>query len=326
MHISKLKTLKWTVGIGAFFVGAIFLYSLRAPVLPYAAEEIGFTVEKGEGLSVIAGHLKQERLIRSSWAFKALAVLRRSARTLKPGTYTMSARMSANEILTYLENGKNAEEIVRVLDGATIFETDRVLADAGVLKKGTLIAFAKKSTEPLEGKLFPDTYRLFRDADVATVVEKLTARFHEQADAILDADSRNRERNLILASLLEKEVPDIEERRVVAGILLKRVAEGMPLQVDASVCYAKEIAAQADVRCYPLTALDMQAPSPYNTYQHKGWPPGPIGSPGVSALTAAMDPVESPYWYYLSDPKTSRTIFSITLEEHTKNRVRYLKN
>ena len=106
----------------------------------------------------------------------------------------------------------------------------------------------------------------------------------------------------------------------------------MPLDVDATVCYAKLLenqasrpaASQVAQACYPLTALDFKIDSPYNTYLYRGLPPGPIGNPGVSAIMAAIHPVVSPYWYYLSDPKTGKTIFAKTLDEQTQNRVKYL--
>jgi UPF0755 protein len=105
----------------------------------------------------------------------------------------------------------------------------------------------------------------------------------------------------------------------------KRMNVGMKLQMDATLCYMKEVVAQAPLPCYPLTSLDFKYDSPYNTYLYKGLPPGPIGNPGTSSIRAALNPRPSPYWFYLSDPLTKRTVFSETLDEHEDNRVKYLK-
>jgi UPF0755 protein len=157
------------------------------------------------------------------------------------------------------------------------------------------------------------------------VVGEFTDNFNVKALPLLNADSKNAQRDLILASILEKEVPSSTDQKLIAGILLKRLAAGMPLDVDATVCYAKLLENPSPAAsCYPLTALDFKIDSPYNTYLYRGLPPGPIGNPGVSAIVAAIDPVSSPYWYYLSDPKTGKTIFAKTLDEQTQNRVKYL--
>jgi UPF0755 protein len=138
----------------------------------------------------------------------------------------------------------------------------------------------------------------------------------------LDRDAGNFSRNLILASLLEREVSDFKDRQIVAGILLKRLGVGMPLQVDATICYIKKSEGQED--CYPLQPADFKKDSPYNTYVNRGLPAGPIGNPGRAAIEAAMSPQKSAYWYYLSDPETGKTIFSETLDTHAANRVKYL--
>jgi UPF0755 protein len=129
----------------------------------------------------------------------------------------------------------------------------------------------------------------------------------------------------VLASLVEREVPLAEDQRRVAGILEKRLAVGMPLQVDATICHIKKIRAGSSVGCYPLSPLDFAVDSPYNTYLHMGLPPQPIGNPGIQAIMAVLDPLPSRYWYYLSDPATGKTVWSETLDEQEANRVKYLK-
>ncbi len=177
-----------------------------------------------------------------------------------------------------------------------------------------------------EGYLFPDTYRFYVGSDPQLVVQTLLDTFERKAAPILAKQPGAIEKNVIIASLLEKEVTSTEDRRIVAGILKKRLEAGMPLQVDATVCYAKKLISDAipGAPCYPLEPLDFKIDSPYNTYLYKGLPPGPIGNPGLDALTATVQAQASPYWFYLTDPATKRTIFSTTLAEHNVARKRYL--
>lgn len=125
-----------------------------------------------------------------------------------------------------------------------------------------------------------------------------------------------------LASLLEKEIPDYSERQIAAGILLKRLKAGMPLQVDAALVYIK--CGGKFLNCPALKEEDYKIDLPYNTYLYGGLPKGPICNPGLGAIKAVLSPQQSDYWYYLSDPKTKKTIFSKTLDEHNRNRTKYL--
>ena len=122
-------------------------------------------------------------------------------------------------------------------------------------------------------------------------------------------------------------MPDQNDQEIVAGIILKRLAEGIPLDIDATVCYAKLLGRPTSTaQACSLSPLDFKIESPYNTYLYKGLPPGPIGNPGTSAITAALHPQSSPYLYYLSDPATGKTIFAKTLDEQNQNRVKYLES
>jgi len=126
---------------------------------------------------------------------------------------------------------------------------------------------------------------------------------------------------MILASIVEKEVLDInDERAIVAGILLKREQAGMYLQVDSTLCYIKE-----KLVCKEVIPSDKELNSPYNTYKNKGFPPGPISNPGLSAIKVALFPKSSKYWYFISDPETGGTVFAQTLDEHTQNIVKCLR-
>jgi UPF0755 protein len=322
----------WVVGLLAALL-AFFFYSLEPRDLPYRARTVEFEVSAGEGFQEIIDRLYAAQLTRTSWAVKVYAVLSGSATKLRAGRYLLSSGLTSEAIVRRLADGAMEEIEVRIPEGATRYEADETLARAGViLERGDLVAYDDQespgSFSIFEGRLFPDSYRFFRESHPADVVKKLLAAFDRKAHPLISGDNPSDSeysKRLIMASILEKEVPHADDRRIVAGILLKRLRAGMPLQVDATVCYAKQVAARAPVPCLPITSADLALPSPYNTYVHRGLPPGPIGSPGTDALIAAMNPQSSPYWFYLSDPKTHRTIFSATLEEHAKNISRYLR-
>jgi len=168
--------------------------------------------------------------------------------------------------------------------------------------------------------LLPDTYYFFRSTKVKEVAEKILDNF---ADKVLPVIGSSNEiiTTVTVASLLEKEVPDYKEQEIVVGILNKRLTVNMPLQIDAALMYAK---CGSYKGCPSLTKSDYNMDSPYNTYRYAGLPPQPIANPSLGAIKSATNPVLSEYWYYLSDPKTGKTIFSKTFQEHNDNRVIYL--
>ena len=133
-----------------------------------------------------------------------------------------------------------------------------------------------------------------------------------------------------MASMLEKEVKDFEAKKLVSGILWKRLENGISLQVDATITYlaGKKTTHPEGVASRPYGARisieDLQIDSPYNTYKYKGLPLGPISNPGLESILAAIYPKESDFWYYLSTPD-GKTIFSKTLQEHNLAKAKYLR-
>lgn len=290
-----------------------------------AQESITFSVDKGESFRSIANRLSEAGIIRSSSAFKIYALVTGGASKLKPGIYELKQSMSMPEIMSELVGGPEGDITVVIQDSASVYEIDKILAEAGILlNEGELPKFALK--ENLEGRLFPDTYRFFYGSEVEDVVEKFSENFKRKTAELFGKISNDElNRVLILASLVEKEVPDYNERKVVAGILEKRLKAGMALQVDATICYIKKVRAYPNrTDCRSFAPLDFRRDSPYNTYLYRGLPPTPIGNPGISAIKAVLEAEKSPYWYYLSDPETKKTIFAKTLEEHNENRAKYL--
>ncbi|EKD23577.1 MAG: hypothetical protein ACD_81C00217G0006 [uncultured bacterium] len=315
--------------------GAAFADALK-PVSGGATvpEAIEFSVRPGMGGKEIAQELEDNHIIKSKTAFWTYSILTSNAGAFQPGIYTVGPEQSVRDIISLMTKGPLEVEVL-VTPGMTILEAEDVLVASKVLAEGDIVEFPIDTireqypflgdAEILEGFLFPDTYRFYPHSDPKLVVSKFLDNFEAKLAPLL-TDLRNPENNdtihwLIIASILEKEVTNKKEDQTVAGILEKRLAIGMPLQVDASIIYAK---CKRFMSCPALTRADFRIDSPYNSYLHKGLPPTPISNPGIDAISAARLPVRSNYLYYLSDPQTGQTIFSKTFEEHNANRTKYL--
>jgi UPF0755 protein len=173
----------------------------------------------------------------------------------------------------------------------------------------------------LEGFLFPDTYQISYSAGEKDIIRMMLANFDKKLTKDLREEIVRQNKTIFeivtMASLLEKEVRTAEDKKLVAGVLWKRLKNRIPLQVDAAVSY---ITGKKTVK---ITKEDTQIDSPYNTYKYLGLPLGPISNPGLESIKASIYPKESRYWYYLSTPE-GQTIFSRTLEEHNIAKAKYL--
>jgi UPF0755 protein len=323
--ISK-GTLVFTVaGVVAAIVIGFFVYNLGPVAAARDATPVVFEITRGESFRGIASDLYQRGLVKSDVAFESFSVIDYGqAFHLQPGLYQLSTGMSSPAILAELANTANRAVTVTIPEGSNLYEIDALLANELIIRRGDLINFKKDGN--LEGMLFPDTYEFFPGSSAEDVIQKFLQNYQTKAAPVLNGDAPDAAKNLVIASILEKEVSGAGDQAVIAGIIDKRLAAGMPLDMDATLCYAKFQANPTSAAgCYPITASDKQIDSPYNTYRNKGLPPAPIGSPGIQAIIAAMNPKSSPYWYYLSDPQTGKTIYAATLAEQVANQRRYLE-
>jgi UPF0755 protein len=167
----------------------------------------------------------------------------------------------------------------------------------------------------LEGYLFPDSYHLPQGLSEKEIADAFLNNFSNKTK-----DLNIPYKNLIIASILEKEVQTEIDKRMVADILWRRLKENIPLQVDATICYAQN---QSFIDCQ-LTEKAFKIDSQYNTYLYKGLPPSPICNPGLESIKAALNPLSNQSWYYLTDRKTGKTIYSKTYEDHLEMRQKYL--
>ena len=171
----------------------------------------------------------------------------------------------------------------------------------------------------LEGYLFPDTYRVWEDAMPAGLIKKqLDAFAWRFASSTIEPDLaplKTLDDVVILASIIEREVPDTDDRRIVAGIFLNRLRDGMALQSDATITF---VTGSTGTR---TTAKELAIRSPYNTYAHAGLPPGPVCNPGSIAIESVLHPKHTAYRYFLTD-RAGKVLYAKTFAEHKRNRLR----
>jgi len=310
---------KISIAAIVFFVLAGFsgYFFLSAPKdFPSGA---AIVIEKGMGLAEISDKLKREGFIRNKYAFALYARAFNKSKKIKYGKYLFNEPVSVFSLTGRLTKGEFGFKPVKitVTEGLTAKDIAELFLAVkppfGGLTAKIFENFDKEEflekTENLEGYLFPDTYLFLPGAETGQIIGTMADNFKNKAgDAAKDI--------VIMASLIEKEVPDSGDRKIVSGILWKRLKLGMALQVDAVFPY---ITGKREV-----LLDDLKIDSPYNTYLHKGLPPGPISNPGLDAIKAARNPKESPYLYYLSG-NDGKTRFAKTYEEHLRNKEKYLK-
>lgn len=320
-----LEKFKFKIGLVIFLIFCIFvfyiLYYLFLPI--NIQKEIFFKIEKGQSFFEITNNLKNQNLIKSKFAFIVWGILSGDFLKIKNGTHKLEGNYSIFKLFNILTSAYNTYTKVLIPEGSNIYEIDKILSLNHILKEGDLITFIKTNNLNIEGTLMSDTYLFFYDSKPEEVIAKMQTNFNNKILPLL-LKSENPTFTLILASLLEKESPFFEDKKIIAGILLKRLENNMPLQVDATICYIKDLKQNRTTPCLPLEALDFKINSPYNTYIYKGLPPAPIANPGEDSILAALNPQKSNYWYYLSDPKTKKAVFSETYNEHKKNIKIYL--
>lgn len=340
--------MRFLFSLGACLVlllgAAYFFYGLQPVATGLSPETAGeeemregtvvrFTIAKGEGFREIGGKLSQADLVRSLSVFKLYALLAGRAQRFQPGVFDLSSTMSVPEIVRVLTAGSQGDALVTIPEGSSLKDIDGILAESGVIRKGALAALRPEtfvlefpllaSATSLEGLLFPDTYYFEVDSTAESVARRMLENFMRKGMPLIENEADWYD-TLILASLLEREVITFADRQTVAGILLKRIRIGIPLQVDATISYAKCAGSYRECENVRIGRDDLDFPSPYNTYTRQGFPPTPIANPGTATLRAAAEPVASPYLYYLSASGTHETIFSRTLDEHNANRAKYL--
>lgn len=295
-----------------------------------------FEIKKGEGNAQIATNLQDKEIISNKIYFWFYLKTHDLLNKIYPGDYLLNGDMTIPEIAVIITNPKKVYEKVLFKEGWTAKQMAEELKNHGfddaafldmvnnpsqdILSQFSVLADEPKSAT-LEGYLFPDTYYFSREATPEGILKKILNNTEIKVNSDLRTEIKKQGKSIFdiitMASIIEREVKTDDDRALVSGLFWNRIVVGQPLQSDATLSYI--YSDKVDAHSLAQTKVD----SPYNTYQNKGLPIGPVANPGLSSINAAIYPKNSAYSYFLSDPKTGQTIFSETFEEHVANKFKY---
>lgn len=323
------------VAVIALAAAAVVVYGFSAP-MSRDAQRMEVVIAEGATVASIADDLEEKKLIRSPFFFTLYANITGKTAQLQAGTYAISSGDSIKYIVNQLSDGEGSNTDVKITiiegwkkndirgylkaQGLDVSDFDMVTAETSLIPAGSLLRGGLPKDATLEGYLFPDTYFVYRNSSTQDIVEKMIGNFEQRLTPDTQKKIKNQDRSfydvLTLASIVEKEVSGSQDRRIAAGIFLKRLDDQYPLESDATVNY---VTGKKTTR---PSGDDLQTQSAYNTYQHVGLPPGPICNPSIDAIEAVLDAAPTEYYFFLTTP-TNETVFSKTFEEHLQNRATY---
>lgn len=301
------------------FLGFAFLYLdvVKAPAsFPHGKV---VRIQEGQTLEDVAQLLEERGVVRSSFWFKNIAILLGDQHGVIAGDYFFTRDRNLFEVTHMVMAGDFGLEPIKVTipEGASVKEIAIILSNRfNIFDPVRFVELAQDK----EGYLFPDTYYFLPNISEASVLEVLEETFTHKLEEIrpkLEEFGRPLEEVITMASIIEREARTPESRRIISGILWRRIAMGMPLQVDVTFDYIN------GKNSFTLTKKDLATDSPYNTYVYEGLPPGPIANPSLDSIEAAIMPTETEYLYFLAD-RRGTVHYSETFEEHKQKKFMYL--
>jgi UPF0755 protein len=334
--LSKSKAFLVAFGFLLLCLFFIYWFLFSPPAGPLMTKSI--MIKKGSSLKKVSTMLEQDGIIRDADVFTTMAAFLGKKKEVKAGEYEFHTRMYPWKVLDILAKGQVKPHLVTIVEGCTLSQIAQLLDDLEIVEKKT---FLEKSSSPaliislglpysatskpgpsLEGYLFPDTYHLLRDMNSEEIIQMMVQQFKKvfNNDWIRSASQlgMSLQEVVTLASIIEKEASLPGEKRFISAVFYNRLRKRIPLQSDPTVIYG--------IRNFNgnLTRLDLQRPSPYNTYVNAGLPPTPICNPGKDSLLAALHPAPVSYLYFVSKNDGSH-YFSSTMEEHNQAVWKYQK-
>lgn len=308
-------------------IGAAAWWRWAGRPVQSAKRTVRIRVPRGATPASVGALLEANGVIRSGRAFALRARQTLTpGKSILPGVYDVSPSESPARLLERLIQGDVATVRVTFPEGFTAAQVAKRLARRGlaeeqaflelVTRQGSTLRASFRPPANLEGYLFPDTYAFPVGADERAIAQQMLANFDRRVARGKEDALRQRDESLaeivIIASLVEREARVAQDRARIAGVIYNRLERGMPLQIDATVQYAR------GAHKARLLYRDLEIDSPYNTYRINGLPPGPICNPGMASITAALSPESSDYLYYVARADGSH-VFGRTLAEHNRN-------
>lgn len=335
--MKRIKRILILLALFVIFAGIFLFVSYRVDnSVGKATEQQKIVIEKGDDIRVIAKKLKAEKLISKEAYFIYYVWTRELSAKLLAGEYEIEPKLKIPEIVQLIIDGKTKPAHIKITfpEGWTAEDMAKRLNKKNLPGNEFLELVMKPSFEiiaqfallrdnpvgaSLEGYLFPDTYFFAPEETAKSILIRMLKNFDAKFSQNLKTQIENQNKSafeiITMASIVEAEVPNNDDRKIVSGIFWNRLGVGMALQSDATVSYAlggeKKIQHNAD---------DINNDSPYNTYKFKGLPPGPVSNPGLASIDAAINPTITDYFYFLNNPKTGKTFFSVTFEQHLQNK------
>lgn len=306
---------------------------------------VDIDIKPGSSVRVIAAQLADKNVITSEWWFQVYMKLTGDAPKIKAGTYSIAGNLSIPKVVEEIISGESQTAFdLTIPEGWNLYDIANLLVKRSVIKSATelydAVGYPAKSNNPefteliakypllamvpkgnsLEGLLFPDTYRYYKNANLDDVLKKIFAnaqlKFDQEIKSDLVSTTLKPYEVYILASIISREGKTYEDKQKIAGVFLNRLNIGMALQSDPTVNYVTGKTTDNP------TLDDIAVKSPYNTYKNKGLPPGPISNPGLDDLKAILHPAKHDYFFFIND-ENGKLIFSKTFLEHKENRIQY---
>lgn len=330
-------------GIPRSLIG-VYLGMREADVQRPAGDDptpVTFVVNQGDTADIIGRNLRDAGLISDAELFRQLVKYQGVGGNLQAGAYQLKATMTMEEVVAALQRSQRQDVRITVREGWRIEQIAEVLAGDGVSTQDDLLKVMRSarldlsilSERPagvsLEGYLYPDTYQIDTRWSAEQVVQLLAGTMDKRFTPAMRQQAATHNLTvhqvLIIASIIERETAVVSERPMIASVYLNRIAQNMPLEADPTVQYALGYD-KDQKRWWPVISADQyrSTDSAYNTYTHRGLPPGPVCSPGLTAIQAVLQPAKSDYLFYLAKGDGTH-VFAKTFDEHLDNQKKYQK-
>jgi UPF0755 protein len=327
----RLLRLVFIAALLALVAASAFAWHWLRQPLPLPASPYGFEVRPGATLSAVARQLHDAGMLEYPIAMIALARVKGVDRTIKAGSYEVEAGVTLPQLLAQLTQGDVTQSSITIIEGTTVAELQRALADTSelthavaALPDAELRAKLGIGEASAEGLFFPDTYFFATGSSDVALLKRARRALAERLDAgwqkrAADLPFAAPYEALILASIVEKETGRASDRPAIASVFVNRLKRGMRLQTDPTVIYGLGATFDGNLR-----KRDLEADTPYNTYTRDGLPPTPIALPSQASLDAVLNPPSTPYLYFVSRGDGTSE-FSANLADHNRAVSKYQK-
>ncbi|MEW5924068.1 MAG: endolytic transglycosylase MltG [Candidatus Zixiibacteriota bacterium] len=285
-------------------------------------------VAEDESFTRVMTDLQDENIIKGRYLFKILSIVTKTDKMMAPGRYDFSGKISLYGIMQKFRRHDIATAMITIPEGLNIFKTAGIISRNLGVDSAVIVARAldtnytqsRFGVDGLEGYIFPETYRIWYGIQIDEILKMFVDEFNRKTTDLFDnlPENINSKNDVMaLASIIEAEAMYDDEKPVISSVYHNRLKNKMLLQADPTVIYALGGLDR------PLYYRDLKFDSPYNTYMYRGLPPGPINSPGLASIKAALNPDDTEFLYFVAD-LNGRHIFSSTLQEHNraKNRIK----